>query len=244
MINRLIPTSIRKWIQFNKKLNACREFNRSHLNHAYANMIKDIDIIKLNHLLKDSHSALSRNCAAAPKYYNHKEWLKKNILRAASCELHIQKNKKILDMGCGPGWFLSVCRHFGHDATGMELPTEQMKPEDRIVYQNIPKIIHCEEKIIQQKIQPFTPIQLKGDFDLITGFQVCFNNHKTETVWGVAEWQFFIEDLKTHLTDQGSILFELNSDGKNFPDLIYYDQDTYNLFLQHGSVDKHRIRLG
>ena len=103
MINRLIPTSIRKWIQFNKKLNACREFNRSHLNHAYANMIKDIDIIKLNHLLKDSHSALSRNCAAAPKYYNHKEWLKKNILRAASCELHIQKNKKILDMGCGPG---------------------------------------------------------------------------------------------------------------------------------------------
>ena len=60
--------------------------------------------------------------------------------------------------------------------------------------------------------EPFQPLpDLGSRFDLITGFAVCFNSHGSHDVWGIKEWEFFLDDLlKKVITEPGEIYFELN----------------------------------
>ena len=39
---------------------------------------------------------------------------------------------------------------------------------------------------------------------------ICFNGHKSPNLWGVKEWEFFLNDLETHLTPQGRICLGFN----------------------------------
>jgi hypothetical protein len=39
---------------------------------------------------------------------------------------------------------------------------------------------------------------------------ICFNNHQRHDVWGVREWDFFLDDLSRHLKPSGRVWLELN----------------------------------
>ena len=44
-------------------------------------------------------------------------------------------------------------------------------------------------KRVISRIEAFAPLPpLEGPFDLVTGYRVCFNNHKQSDLWNVAEW--------------------------------------------------------
>src|SRR5262245_20653724 len=45
-------------------------------------------------------------------------WLRENIRRSFHAHLHDRPPLKILDLGCGSGVFVFVCRCLGHDASG------------------------------------------------------------------------------------------------------------------------------
>jgi hypothetical protein len=62
------------------------------------------------------------------------------------------------------------------------------------------------------RIEAFQPLPDLGDrFDYLTGFAVCFNAHGSDQVWGIKEWQFFLDDVeKNVLSPSGEIYFELN----------------------------------
>ena len=67
-----------------------------------------------------------------------------------------------------------------------------------------------------QRIQAFRPLpDLGGKFDLITAFMICFNSHRRPNLWGVPEWNFFLDDIAKHLAPRGRVWLELNreSDG-------------------------------
>ena len=54
---------------------------------------------------------------------------------------------------------------------------------------------------------------------------ICFNGHKSDKLWKIPEWKFFLDDLTNHLTPGGQVCLELNReyDDTNYtPELKEY----------------------
>ena len=48
-------------------------------------------------------------------------------------------------------------------------------------------------------------------FEFVTSFQVCFNGHIENELWGKKEWDFFLEDLfQNHMNKDGRVYLEMN----------------------------------
>ena len=92
---------------------------------------------------------------------------------------------------------------------------------------------------IISRIEPFTPLpDLEGKFDLITAFMICFNNHKQANLWGVREWEFFLDDLAKYLTPHGRVWLELNREY----DGTFYKPALKEFFQKRGAkIDEHKI---
>jgi hypothetical protein len=63
------------------------------------------------------------------KYLDIDYWLKENIKRALKLKLEKGKKLRILDIGCGTGYFLFVCRYFGHLGLSLDLDEDPMYRE-------------------------------------------------------------------------------------------------------------------
>jgi|GEM_PF-2943813 len=61
---------------------------------------------------------------------------------------------------------------------------------------------------------------------------VCFNLWFNEKPWEIEEWDFFLNDLRRHLTKKGKILMSLN---KNSNDQ-FYSQELKKYFVKTGAV--------
>ena len=77
-----------------------------------------------------------------------------------------------------------------------------------------------------------------GRFDVITAFLICFNRHKQANVWGVPEWDFFLDDLGKHLTPRGRVWLELNQEY----DGTFYTPELKEFFEKRGAkIDRHKV---
>jgi hypothetical protein len=60
-------------------------------------------------------------------------------------------------------------------------------------------------------IRAFAPLPaFRQHSDVITAYAICFNNDEAADLWGVREWEFFLDDLVTHLAPDGSIWLQFN----------------------------------
>jgi hypothetical protein len=67
---------------------------------------------------------------------------------------------------------------------------------------------------------------------------ICFNNHKQADLWGVAEWEFFLDDLARHLAPRGRVWLELNREY----DGTFYTPELREFFQRRGAtIDEHKI---
>jgi hypothetical protein len=94
---------------------------------------------------------------------------------------------------------------------------------------------------IVQRIQAFRPLPNFGQkFDLITAFMICFNNHKMPELWGVREWEFFLNDLAKYLRPRGRVWLELNQEY----DGTFYTPELREFFRKRGAkIDEHKVIL-
>ena len=139
-----------------------------------------------------------------PKYLDLDRWIGVNIRRIRQLELDVARPKRILDLGCGAGYFLHIAQLLGHSGVGLDM--------DRLaMFREITRLLGVR-RVVQQ-IQAFRPLPNFGQkFDVITAFMICFNNHKMPGLWGVPEWEFFLDDLAKHLTPRGRVWLELNQE--------------------------------
>ncbi len=49
------------------------------------------------------------------------KWMSRNLGRVQELELDYGSRQRILDTGCGTGYFLHICRYLGHEVAGMEI---------------------------------------------------------------------------------------------------------------------------
>lgn len=132
--------------------------------------------------------------------------LEKHIHRSAkyATALGLRKSRplKILDLGCGSGYFLAVAKHLGHDAIGVDGPDKEIY-DDFVDLLEVPRVTH--------RIKPYTPLPDVGKpLNLITGHQVRFNFKGKDERWNYDEWRYFLSDCKSRLAPGGRVRLELN----------------------------------
>jgi SAM-dependent methyltransferase len=165
-----------------------------------------------------------------PKYLDLHRWIEINIRRIRELDIDLSPPQRILDLGCGTGYFLYICRLLGHDVLGLDLDNLPMFAEITKLL-GVRRVISC--------IQRFEPLPKLGQrFDLITAFLICFNNHKHADLWGVPEWDFFLDDLAKHLAPRGRVWLELNREY----DGTFYTTELREFFQKRGAkIDEHKI---
>jgi SAM-dependent methyltransferase len=141
-------------------------------------------------------------------------WIEINVERAQDLWLDRAKPLRILDLGSGAGYFLFVCKKFGHHVLGFDTDNEPLF-RATIELLDVPRVIG--------RIERQTPLpDLHRTFDLVTAHRVCF--HRIGKVrdgveWSTDDWKFFINDIRTRfLSENGRLLLDVNPrpDGSSF----------------------------
>ena len=158
-----------------------------------------------------------------PKYLDLDRWIGINIRRIRQIELDLSRPKRILDLGCGAGYFLYIAQLLGHSGLGLDM--------DRLsMFREITRLLGVRRVV--QRIERFQALPDFGQkFDLITAFMVCFNNHKMPDLWRVPEWEFFLDDLAKRLTPRGRVWLELNQEY----DGTFYTPELKEFFQRRGA---------
>jgi SAM-dependent methyltransferase len=178
----------------------------------------------------------------SPKYISYPlVWLGKNIARVKAVDLDFGPKRTVLDIGSGVGYFLYICQRFGHRAVGLDIDEDP-------IFREMTRLLKVERRI--WRIDPFVPLPDFGcKFDLVTAHFICFNGHKSPSLWGVPQWSFFITDLSRQLNPDAEIYLELNTeeDGTLLSDALrdYFENQLHatitgggrNVHLLHRKFD-------
>ncbi|HWY52722.1 MAG TPA: hypothetical protein VNW72_14690 [Chthoniobacterales bacterium] len=155
-------------------------------------------------------------------------WIEINIERAQDLWLDRASPMRVVDLGCGAGYFLYVAKFFGHDVLGFDTDHEPLF-RATIALLDVPRLIG--------RIERQTPLpDLGRKFDLATAHRICF--HRIGRVrdgveWSPADWEFFINDIRTRfLNENGRLLLDFNPrpDGSSF-----FTPELRRFFLSQGA---------
>jgi SAM-dependent methyltransferase len=153
------------------------------------------------------------------KYFDKQLWLRSKMMRAIELGLDKAAQAAVLDLGCGAGYFLYCCKYLGHNVHGIDLPSYAF-------YRDMIALFGLSRTGFRIEAHKPLPL-LYRRFDVITAQQICFNGHKTESLWGVQEWDFFLNDLReNYLNPGGTIALEFNEE----PSIGFYTRELREYF--------------
>jgi SAM-dependent methyltransferase len=146
------------------------------------------------------------------RFEDAKYWININVERAQDLWLDRARPIHILDLGCGAGYFLYVCKFFGHAVLGFDTDDD---PLFRATTQllEVPRIVG--------RIERQNPLPDVGQkFDLVTGHRICFHRIGAGgEEWAPADWDYFLNDVRHRfLNDRGRLMLDFNprADGSSF----------------------------
>ena len=212
--------------------------SRSDVERLFARIEPTIDRVRLR-LLFEAHRGAPFDLAEAADYERK---LQIAIVKAFLHGLHTLPSLRILDIGHGGGYFVTVARRLGHDAHGTEVPVDRLPDRAARLYAELTAALgyHDERRLV---VERFVPMKLDGAYDLITAHKICFNDHMKPTSWNVPEWQFFVDDARRFLAPRGKLVLELNENIRRYGALRWYDADVLAFFTSVGGVDGNWITI-
>jgi len=160
---------------------------------------------------------------APPKYLDLEHWIRINLQRVRELGLDYAPRRRLLDLGCGAGYFLYINKLLGHDILGLDL-------DDLPMFRELIGLLQIPRTIA--RIEAFRPLpKFDCKFDIITAYLICFNNHKSDKLWGPPEWDYFLSNAASHLTSNGRLWLELNREY----DGSYYTPELKAFFEERGA---------
>jgi SAM-dependent methyltransferase len=168
---------------------------------------------------------------AGAKYADVDQWLRVNRERVQDLKLHRCPPQRVLDLGCGGGFFLFILKRFGHSVLGLDVDESPLFGELLEVF-DVPRAVF--------RIQPFESLpNLQQQFDWITAFSIGFDRYRaTNSRWGPGEWEFLLRDLQRPLAPGGKIYLTLNP----LPNGDYLTAELRDFFFSRGAdVERERI---
>lgn len=161
-------------------------------------LIKDIHLRGFERIRQKHSSSLDNS----RKYLNLDWHLAEVVHLGSKLGLLDSSQQHILDLGCGSGCFLFTLKTVGHEVLGVDLSDTPLY-NDMVQLLGIPRLVH--------RVEALRPLPDFGKpFDIITAFSICFDLHWTDTVWGVKEWMFFLDDCRSRLRPGGRIFLNFN----------------------------------
>jgi SAM-dependent methyltransferase len=155
-------------------------------------------------------------------------WIDINIERAQDVWLDRAPPLRILDLGSGAGYFLYVCKQFGHDVLGFDTDSEPL-------FAATTELLGVRRVI--GRIERQTPLPDLGQkFDLVAAHRICFHRIgkvRENCEWSTEDWKFFLDDVRSNLlSDNGRLLLDFNPrpDGSSF-----FTPELRKLFLSQGA---------
>ena len=168
---------------------------------------------------------------AGEKYADVDQWLRVNRERVQDLKLHRSRPLRVLDLGCGGGFFLFILKRLGHSVLGLDVDESPLFKELLEVF-GVPRTVF--------RIQPFESLpNLHQQFDWITAFSVGFDRYRgTNSRWGPGEWDFLLRELQLRLAPGGKIYLALNP----LPNGDYLTPDLKHFFSSRGAdIERERI---
>lgn len=150
------------------------------------------------------------------KYLDVEKWLALNVRYAHELGLVTNPPRDVLDLGCGSGFFLYVCKRLGARVQGMDLDFDP-------IFNDLVNLFGVPRLGLPVRKQVPLPDFDGRKFDLITAWMICFNDFdKPDEMWVAEDWAFLLDDLAGRLTPDGRIVFSLNKqlDGKLYSEEI------------------------
>jgi len=165
--------------------------------------------------------------------------------RIGSFGFHDSRPLRILDIGCGPGYFLACARLCGHEAYGIDAPSNILSDVENRTYSELLAALRISSFVSPLLIKRYVPLASPlRDLDFITAFWICFNGHRQKDEWGADEWRFFVNDALSHLRPRGILHLELNANPERYGPLKkWYDNPTLDFFRSVGTVDRNVVRI-
>ena len=205
---------------------------------------ENADLARVERLNHEMASVLDRDPACAAKYADYGFWIPFNVARVGSLSLHSSPPLRILDIGCGPGYFLAAAQACGHQCYGIDAPVNILSEVENRVYSEMLAALACDRYVSPLLIERFVPMSLPyRDLDAITAFWICFNRHRQPDEWGVSEWRFFVDDAVSHLRMGGFLHLELNPHPERYRSLDWYDEEILDFFHSVGTVQRGVVRI-
>jgi len=163
---------------------------------------------------------------------DHEQWYR----QAAKAYSWIGRNgphsRRVLDIGCGFGYFLHVCKSAGESAVGIDIPDP---------------LIEAASAILGVEYHPLTvtafePLpEVYRDLDLVTCFGVMFRHgHPSESgkYWGWPEYGFLARDICSRLGPDGRWVIKPNKRSASMQDFSHiFDVEQWTIALEgFGSI--------
>src|SRR5205085_10614943 len=111
------------------------------------------------------------------KYTDVDRWLLLARERVQNLKLNRTSPQRVLDLGCGGGFFLFILKQLGHDVLGLDIDVQPL-------YRELVELFALPR--VTWMIQRFEPLpDLKQRFDWITAFSISFDR----AVSGRPRWE-------------------------------------------------------
>jgi SAM-dependent methyltransferase len=149
------------------------------------------------------------------KYFAAETYLARDLGRALARGLRNAAPRRVLDLGCGFGYFLLACSHLGHQALGVDF-TEDNHP-DTTCYGEMLALLR--QRRVLHRIRAFGALPALGEpFDLVCAYDICFTRKPEGGDWDERAWRSFLLDLATQLRPGAEIHLEFNprTDGRGY----------------------------
>ena len=238
------PRSASRPLQIAKIWARLAQYGSVRLCRLPSRVCENADLERIERLASETVAVLERDPTCAAKYADYGFWIPFNVARIGALSLQTSPALRILDIGCGPGYFLAAAKACGHQCYGIDVPVNILSEVENNVYSEMLAALACNQYASPVLIERFVPMSLPYcDLDAITAFWICFNRHRQLDEWGASEWRFFIEDALTHLRPGGFLHLELNSHPERYGALEFYDDEALNFFRSVGTVQRGVIRV-
>ena len=209
-----------------------------------ARVLARADSQRIEKLRREMVPIMRSDPTSAAKYADYRRWLPFNVIRIGALSLHRSPPLRLLDIGCGPGYFLAAALLCGHECFGIDAPAAALTETEARVYRELLAALGCEQRVSPLLIERFVPMSLPlRELDLITAYWICFNRHRQPDEWSAPEWRFFVDDALSYLRPGGVLHLELNSNPERYGPRMWYDDETSEFFRSAGSVDGGVVRI-
>ena len=200
-------------------------------------LVEALNARRINPIQVETLVKKARKLGGAAKYLEYGRFIDLNVARVVDLNLDRGRSKRVLDLGCGGGYFLFALELCGHKGLGVDRETneEGFDLEGPKVFDEIRKALHVDS--CRHTITPEMPMPKNlGKFDMITAFNCWFDGEystgRQYTPWDCSQWRRFLENMSENIECEGRIHIETNDKWEYAKD-YYFPEDRSGLMPEN-----------